>query len=52
MPKNIQLARQLRRDVVTDNAMESFVQITAQRKIQAEQESNRMKEERKSRLKE
>ena len=39
MPKDIQLARQLRRDVVTDNAMESFAQITAQRKIQAEQKA-------------
>ena len=39
MPKDMQLVQQLRWDVVTDGAMESFTQITAQRKVQAEQEA-------------
>ena len=39
MPKDMQLAWQLRRNVVTDDAMESFTQITVQRKMQAEQEA-------------
>ena len=47
MPKDMQLARQLRRDVVTDDTMESFAQITVQRKMQAEREASerRRKEE-------
>ena len=47
MPKDMQLARRLHRDVVTDDAMESFAQITVQRKMQAEREARerRRKEE-------
>ena len=33
MPKDMQLARRLRRDVITDDALESFAQIKAQRKL-------------------
>ena len=36
MPKDMQLARRLRSDVVTDDALESFAQITAQRKLQVQ----------------
>ena len=36
MPKNMQLARRLCRDVVTDDALESFAQIMAQRKLQVQ----------------
>ena len=39
MPKDMQLARRLRRDVVTDDALESFAQITAQRKLQVQREA-------------
>ena len=57
MPKDMQLARRLRRDVVTDDAVESFAQVTAQRRIQAEREARqrekemeRLREEREVRL--
>ena len=39
MPKDMQLAQRLRRDMVTDDAVESFAQVMAQRKIQAEREA-------------
>ena len=39
MPKDMQLARRLRHDVVTDDALESFAQITAQRKLQVQREA-------------
>ena len=39
MPKDMQLARRLRRDVVTDDALESFAQIMVQRKLQAQREA-------------
>ena len=39
MPKGMQLAQRLCRDVVTDDVMESFTQVTAQRKRQAEREA-------------
>ena len=52
MPKDMQLAQQLHWDVVTDDAMESFAQITAQRKMQAEREARerRRKEEEAERM--
>ena len=52
MPKDMQLARRLCRDVVTDDMMESFAQITAQRKMQAEREARerRRKEEEAERM--
>ena len=39
MPKDMQLARRLRHDIVTDDALESFAQITAQRKLQVQREA-------------
>ena len=39
MQKDMRLAWRLRRDVVTDDAMESFAQVSAQRKLQAEREA-------------
>ena len=47
MPEDMQLAWRLHWDVVTDDAMDSFAQITAQRKMQAEREARekRRKEE-------
>ena len=33
MPKDMQLAQRLQRDMVTDNAVESFAQVIAQRRI-------------------
>ena len=39
MPKDMKLAWQLCRDVVTDNAMESVAQVMAQRRIQVEREA-------------
>ena len=39
MPKDMQLARRLHCDVVTDDALESFAQITAQRKLQVQREA-------------
>ena len=36
MPKDMQLARRLCRVIVTDDALESFAQITAQRKLQVQ----------------
>ena len=57
MPKDMQLAKRLHRDVVTDDAMESFTQVMAQRRIQAEREARqrekeleRLREEREARL--
>ena len=53
----MQLAWRLQRDVVTDDAVESFAQVTAQRRIQAEREvrqrekeMERLREEREARL--
>ena len=39
MPKDMQLARRLRCDVITDDALESFAQIMAQRKLQVQREA-------------
>ena len=39
MPKDMHLARRLRRNIITDDALESFAQITAQRKLQAQREA-------------
>ena len=39
MPKDMQLARRLRRDIITDDTLESFTQITAQRKLQVQREA-------------
>ena len=39
MPKDMQLARRLCRDVVTDDALESFAQIMVQRKLQVQREA-------------
>ena len=39
MPKDMKLAWQLRRDVITDDAMESVAQVMAQRRIQVEREA-------------
>ena len=57
MPKDMQLARRLRRDMVTDDAVESFTQVTAQRRIQVEREARqrekemeRLREEKEARL--
>ena len=52
MPKDMQLAQRLCWDVVTDDAMESFAQITVQRKMQAKREARerRRKEEDTERL--
>ena len=57
MPKDMQLARRLRKDVVTDDAVESFAQVMAQRRIQVEREAiqrekemERLREEREARL--
>ena len=57
MPKDMQLAWRLRRDMVTDDAVESFAQVTAQMRIQAEREARqrkkemkRLREEREARL--
>ena len=59
IPKDMQLARRLRRDVVTDDAVESFTQVMAQRRIQVEREARqrekeikRLREEREARLEE
>ena len=53
----MQLARRLQRDVVTDDTVESFTQVMAQRRIQAEREARqrekeleRLREEREARL--
>ena len=48
----MQLARRLHQDVVTDDTMESFAQITVQRKMQAEREARerRRKEEEAERM--
>ena len=35
----MQLARRLRRDVITDDALESFAQIMVQRKLQVQRET-------------
>ena len=43
MPKDMQLVRRLWRDVVTDDALESFAQVTAQRRAQAEREARERK---------
>ena len=55
--KDMQLARRLRRDMVTDDAVKSFAQVTAQRRIQVEREARqrekemeRLREEREARL--
>ena len=57
MPKDMQLARRLQRDMVTDDTVESFTQVTAQRRIQVEREARqrekeleRLREEREARL--
>ena len=57
MPKDMQLARRLWRDMVTDDTLESFAQVMAQRRIQAEREARqrekemeRLREEREARL--
>ena len=39
MQRDMRLARRLRRDVVTDDTMESFSQASAQGKLQAEREA-------------
>ena len=39
MQRDMRLAWRLHRDIVTDNAMESFAQVSAQRKLQAEREA-------------
>ena len=53
MPKDMQPARWLHLDVVTDDAMESFAQVTALRKMQAEQEAReRRRKERTATLEE
>ena len=41
----MQLARRLQRDVVTDDAVESFTQVMAQRRIQAEREARQREKE-------
>ena len=53
----MQLARRLRRDVVTNDAVESFAQVMAQRRIQVEREARqrekemeKLREEREARL--
>ena len=57
MPKDMQLARRLQRDMVTDDAVVSFTQVMAQRRIQVEREARqrekemeRLREEREARL--
>ena len=57
MPKDMQLTRRLRRDMVIDDAVESFAQVMAQRRIQVEREARqrekeleRLREEREARL--
>ena len=45
MPKDMQLAWRLRRDVVTDDAVELFKQVMAQRRIQAEREARQREKE-------
>ena len=45
MPKDMKLARRLRRDVVTDDAMESVAQVMAQRRIQVERETRDQRKE-------
>ena len=39
MQRDMRLAWRLCRDVITDNAMEFFAQVSAQRKLQAEREA-------------
>ena len=39
MQRDMRLAQRLHQDVITDDAMESFAQVSAQRKLQAERES-------------
>ena len=43
MQKDMRLVWRLRRDVVTDDAMESFAQVSAQRKLQVEREARDMR---------
>ena len=45
MLKDMQLARRLRWDVVTDDAVELFTQVMAQRRIQAEREARQREKE-------
>ena len=43
MPKDMQLARRLWRDIITDDALESFAQVTTQHRAQAEREARERK---------
>ena len=45
MPQDMQLARRLRRDIVTNDAVELFTQVMAQRRIQAEREARQREKE-------
>ena len=39
MQRDMRVAWRLHQDIVTDNAMESFAQVSAQRKLQAERKA-------------
>ena len=41
MPKDMQLARRLHHDIITNDALESFAQIMAQRKLQVQREARK-----------